>query len=59
MINRILVEVDAENSNEDSDEFFHASADLGEKVYKKGDFARSQISNLDAYLLKNVKTFSF
>uniref|UniRef100_A0A803NQ14 Fe2OG dioxygenase domain-containing protein n=1 Tax=Cannabis sativa TaxID=3483 RepID=A0A803NQ14_CANSA len=52
LIHRILVEADTENSSENSDELFHASGDLGEKLYTKGDFAKSQISNLDVYLLK-------
>ena len=54
MIHRILVEGDADNSSEDINELFRASADVGEKLYKKGDFAKSQISNLDVYLLKQV-----
>ncbi|KAM6540540.1 hypothetical protein CsatB_004987 [Cannabis sativa] len=57
LIHRILVEADTENSSENSDELFHASGDLGEKLYTKGDFAKSQISNLDVYLLKQVGLF--
>ncbi|PON67163.1 Cyclin [Trema orientale] len=57
LIHRILVEVDAKNASEDGDELFHASADVGEKLYKRGDFAKSQISNLDVYLLKQVGLF--
>ncbi|XP_024030120.1 uncharacterized protein LOC21389228 isoform X2 [Morus notabilis] len=57
LIHRILVEGDAQNSSEDIDELFDASADVGEKLYKKGDFAKSRISNLDVYLLKNVGLF--
>ncbi|KAF4373841.1 hypothetical protein F8388_007747 [Cannabis sativa] len=57
LIHRILVEADTENSSENSDELFHASGDLGEKLYAKGDFAKSQISNLDVYLLKQVGLF--
>ena len=54
LIHRILVEGDAQNSGENIDELFHASADVKEKFYEKGDFAKSQISNLDVYLLQKV-----
>jgi hypothetical protein len=54
-IHRLLVEEDANNSPESNDELFHASADAGEKLYRKGDYAKSQISNLDVYLLKKVQ----
>ncbi|CAB4314627.1 unnamed protein product [Prunus armeniaca] len=57
LIHRILVEEDAKNSGESNDELFHASADVGEKLYKKGDFAKSQISKLDIYLLRKVGLF--
>ena len=53
-IHRILVEEDAKNSQESDNELFHAAADAGEKIYKKGDFAASKISNFDTYLLKKV-----
>ncbi|THG17847.1 hypothetical protein TEA_027572 [Camellia sinensis var. sinensis] len=53
-IHRILVEEDAKNSKESDNVLFHAAADAGEKIYKKGDFVASQISNLDVYLLKKV-----
>ncbi|KAI4314983.1 hypothetical protein L6164_027837 [Bauhinia variegata] len=56
-IHRILVEEDTKNSQERNDELFYASADAGEKLYKKGDFAESKISNLDVYLLKKVGIF--
>ncbi|CAL5369478.1 unnamed protein product [Camellia sinensis] len=56
-IHRILVEEDAKNSKESDNELFHAAADAGEKIYKKGDFVASQISNLDVYLLKKVGLF--
>ncbi|XP_057972593.1 protein IN CHLOROPLAST ATPASE BIOGENESIS, chloroplastic-like [Malania oleifera] len=55
-IHRILVEEDARDSVR-SNELFYASADAGEKLYKKGDFAKSQISSLDAYLLRKVGLF--
>ncbi|KAL6277634.1 hypothetical protein ACE6H2_021235 [Prunus campanulata] len=57
LIHRILVEEDAKNSGESNEELFHASADVGEKLYKKGDFAKSQISKLDIYLLRKVGLF--
>lgn len=56
-IHRILVEEDAKNSLESVNELFHAAADAGENVYKKGDFAASEVSNLDVYLLKKVGLF--
>ncbi|KAF7828706.1 protein IN CHLOROPLAST ATPASE BIOGENESIS, chloroplastic-like isoform X2 [Senna tora] len=56
-IHRILVEEDAKNSQERNDELFFASADAGEKLYRKGDLAESKISNLDVYLLKKVGLF--
>ncbi|PSR87966.1 hypothetical protein CEY00_Acc30996 [Actinidia chinensis var. chinensis] len=56
-IHRILVEEDAKNSQESDNELFRAAADAGEKIYKKGDFAASKISNFDTYLLKKVGLF--
>ncbi|XP_057449542.1 protein IN CHLOROPLAST ATPASE BIOGENESIS, chloroplastic-like isoform X2 [Lotus japonicus] len=56
-IHRILVEEDVKNSQERNEELFYASADAGEKLYRKGDFAQSGISNLDGYLLKKVGIF--
>lgn len=53
-IHRILVEEDTKSSQESSDELFQASADAGTELYKKGDFAASQISSVDSYLLKKV-----
>lgn len=55
LIHRILVEEDAKASGESNEELFHASGDVGEKLYKKGDFAKSQISKLDIYLLRKVR----
>lgn len=55
-IHRLLVEEDANNSP-GNDELFHASADAGEKLYRKGDYVKSQISNLDVYLLRKVGLF--
>lgn len=53
-IHRILVEEDANNSLESSGKLFNAAAEAGEKLYKKGDFAKSQISDTDVYLLRKV-----
>lgn len=53
-IHRILVEEDVKNSQERNEELFYGSADAGAKLYRKGDFAQSGISNLDGYLLKKV-----
>lgn len=55
-IHRILAEEDAKNAREINDELFHASAEAGEKLYRKGDFAKSQLSNIDVYLLRKVQT---
>ncbi|XP_073126254.1 protein IN CHLOROPLAST ATPASE BIOGENESIS, chloroplastic-like [Henckelia pumila] len=56
-IHRVLVEEDAESSSARKEALFYASADAGIKVYEKGDFAASQIANMDTYLLKNVGLF--
>ncbi|KAM7510400.1 hypothetical protein LguiB_009275 [Lonicera macranthoides] len=56
-IHRILAEEDVNNSMESNDELFHASADAGNKLYKKGDFAKSGLSSLDVYLLQKVGLF--
>ncbi|KAF8034699.1 hypothetical protein BT93_C0883 [Corymbia citriodora subsp. variegata] len=55
-IHRILVEEDA-NSQKSSDELYHASSEAGKELYNKGDFAKSQMKNLEAYLLKKVGMF--
>lgn len=52
-IHRLLVEDDA-SSHEVNGELFHASLEAGRKLYRKGDFADSQIANIDVYLLKKV-----
>lgn len=49
-IHRILVEEDAQEMSE----LYIASAEAGEKLYKKGAFAESQIDNLDVYVLKKA-----
>lgn len=56
-IHRILVEEDANNSLESSGKLSNAAAEAGEKLYKKGDFAKSQISDMDVYLLRKVGLF--
>ncbi|PKI51627.1 hypothetical protein CRG98_027993 [Punica granatum] len=56
-IHRILVEQDALGSAESSNELFHASGDAGDKLYRKGDFAKSNVSSLDVYLLQKVGLF--
>ncbi|XP_052479682.1 protein IN CHLOROPLAST ATPASE BIOGENESIS, chloroplastic [Gossypium raimondii] len=53
-IHRILVEEDANNG---IDELFHAASDAGEKLYRKGDFSKSQIMDVDVYLLRKVGLF--
>ncbi|XP_048622301.1 protein IN CHLOROPLAST ATPASE BIOGENESIS, chloroplastic-like isoform X1 [Brassica napus] len=52
-IHRILVQEDAQEMSE----LYIASAEAGEKLYKKGAFAESQIDNLDVYVLKKVGLF--
>ncbi|XP_029127608.1 protein IN CHLOROPLAST ATPASE BIOGENESIS, chloroplastic [Cajanus cajan] len=56
-IHRALVEEDAKSGQERNEEVFYASGDAGKKLYRKGDFAESGISNLDVYLLKKVGIF--
>ncbi|KAH9663643.1 protein IN CHLOROPLAST ATPASE BIOGENESIS [Citrus sinensis] len=56
-IHRILVEEDAKNLLESSGMLFHVAAEAGEKLYKKGNFAKSQISDIDVYLLRKVGLF--
>lgn len=53
-IHRNLVEEDADESHGSNGELFHASSEAGKKLYARGDFAESKISNLDVYLLKKV-----
>lgn len=55
-IHRILVEEDA-NSQRSSDELYHASSEAGKELYNKGDFAKSPMKNIEAYLLKKVGMF--
>ncbi|RWW37738.1 hypothetical protein BHE74_00057106 [Ensete ventricosum] len=52
-IHRILVEEDAKA--QDDNKLWNASSEAGEKLYKRGDFLESQVTDLDVYLLKKVK----
>ena len=54
-MHRILVEEDGNNFNESNGELFHTASEVGEKLYRRGDFAESRITNFDGYLLKEVK----
>ena len=54
-IHRILVEEDAKSPDDTDKVLYGASSEAGKKLYRKGDFAESQIANLDSYLLKKVK----
>ncbi|KAK9054102.1 hypothetical protein SSX86_025179 [Deinandra increscens subsp. villosa] len=56
-IHRILVEEDANGSTEGINQMVQASGVAGEKLYTKGDFAKSRNSNLDVYLLQKVGLF--
>ncbi|KAG9439863.1 hypothetical protein H6P81_020028 [Aristolochia fimbriata] len=56
-ISRLLAEEDTKHSDDRNHMLFEASSVTGEKLYKKGDFADSKISNLDVYLLKKVGLF--
>ncbi|KAL8199333.1 hypothetical protein R6Q57_012901 [Mikania cordata] len=56
-IHRLLVEEDANGSTESINQMFQASGVAGEKLYTKGDFAKSGNSNLDVYLLQKVGLF--
>ncbi|XWS68046.1 hypothetical protein CRYUN_Cryun04dG0056700 [Craigia yunnanensis] len=56
-IHRILVEEDSNKLHGSNGELFHASSEVGKKLYTRGDFAESRISNLDVYLLKKVGLF--
>lgn len=53
-IHRVLVEEDALSKDDKENMIFDASSEAGKILYKKGDFADSQIPNLDTYLLKKV-----
>ncbi|KAK4790899.1 hypothetical protein SAY86_031312 [Trapa natans] len=56
-IHRILVEEDVLSSAERSDDLFNASGHAGDKLYRKGDFSKSNVSSLDVYLLRKVGLF--
>ncbi|CAK7337705.1 unnamed protein product [Dovyalis caffra] len=56
-IHRILVEEDANIFSKSNADLFHAAADAGDNLYTKGDYAKSQILDLDVYLLRKVGLF--
>lgn len=56
-IHRILVEEDADDAQLTRGGLWEASAQAGGKLYKKGDFAESEIGDLDSYILKKVGLF--
>ncbi|KAJ0984349.1 hypothetical protein J5N97_002705 [Dioscorea zingiberensis] len=56
-IHRILVEEDADSAKEHVDNLWDAASDAGEKLYTKGDFPESGITDLDVYLLKKLLRF--
>ncbi|XP_010429287.1 PREDICTED: uncharacterized protein LOC104713781 [Camelina sativa] len=56
-IHRILVEEDVSKPEESSQEIFNAAGEAGKKLYSKGDFAKSKLLDLDAYLLRKVGLF--
>lgn len=49
------MEEDANGSQENSGKLFSVSSVAGKKLYRRGDFAESQIANLDVYLSKKVQ----
>lgn len=53
-IHRILVEEDISKPVESSQVIFDAAGEAGKKLYSKGDFARSELMDLDLYLLRKV-----
>lgn len=53
-IHRLLVEEDAHHLEENNGELYDASSEAGKKLYQRGDFAESNITNLDSYLLSKV-----
>lgn len=56
-IHRILVEEEANGFQKGSGELFHAASDAGEKLYRKGDFTESLITDVDVYLIRKVGLF--
>ncbi|XP_057990151.1 protein IN CHLOROPLAST ATPASE BIOGENESIS, chloroplastic isoform X4 [Hevea brasiliensis] len=56
-IHRTLVEEDANNICGSNGELYDASSEAGKKLYRKGDFAESQVASLDSYILKKVGLF--
>ncbi|XP_024014121.1 uncharacterized protein LOC18022035 isoform X2 [Eutrema salsugineum] len=56
-IHRILMEEDVSKPEESSQVIFDAAGEAGKKIYSKGDFARSELMDLDIYLLRKVGLF--
>ncbi|KAL6847564.1 hypothetical protein ACP4OV_022590 [Aristida adscensionis] len=54
-IHKILVEADI--SADSDDDLWSAVEEAGKNLYSKGDFKKSQLSDVDAYLLKKVGLF--
>ncbi|ESQ46276.1 hypothetical protein EUTSA_v10000243mg [Eutrema salsugineum] len=54
---RILMEEDVSKPEESSQVIFDAAGEAGKKIYSKGDFARSELMDLDIYLLRKVGLF--
>ncbi|KAH9655978.1 protein IN CHLOROPLAST ATPASE BIOGENESIS [Citrus sinensis] len=56
-IHRLLVEEEAHHLEKNNGELYDASSEAGKKLYQRGDFAESNITNLDSYLLSKVGLF--
>ncbi|KAL9229775.1 hypothetical protein vseg_005207 [Gypsophila vaccaria] len=56
-IHRILVEEDVSGPKCGNKELFHASGIAGTKLYEEGTFKKSEMPNLDTYLLRKVGLF--
>lgn len=48
------MEEDISKPEESSQVIFDAAGEAGKKLYSKGDFARSELMDLDLYLLRKV-----
>lgn len=53
-IHRMLVEEDANVAKGSINKLCDATSDAGKKLYTKGDFMESSITDLDVYILKKV-----
>ncbi|XP_039127825.1 protein IN CHLOROPLAST ATPASE BIOGENESIS, chloroplastic [Dioscorea cayenensis subsp. rotundata] len=56
-IHRMLVEEDANVAKGSINKLCDATSDAGKKLYTKGDFMESSITDLDVYILKKVGLF--